>query len=101
MKKGSKFITIILIIMIIIVVGIVSYYTFNYFKNKKIDNYAEKLISDFNVNYPTITLAEYENRINQGIINENKEFEEPELYNQTTSFNRTTSTGTRRLQLKE
>ena len=70
MKKMSKLVTIILIIMIILVVGIVSYYAFNYFKNKNIDKKALEEVEEFDRNIPTITLAEYEDLVEKGLIDE-------------------------------
>lgn len=72
MKNTSKLITVILIIMIIAVVGIVSYYTFDYVKNKQIDKEALQEIDQFDQNLPTLTLAEYEDQINKGLINESE-----------------------------
>ncbi len=73
MKKTSKLITIILIIMIIAVVGLASYYGYSYLKNKKTDKEALKEVDDFNINIPTITLAEYEDKVKKGIIKEDDE----------------------------
>lgn len=83
MRKTSKLVTIILIITIIAVVGLVSYYAFNYFKNKKINKEASDSVDDFDVNYPTITLAEYEDKINKGIIKE----EDIDNNNSNSSYN--------------
>lgn len=86
MKKTSKLITIILIVIIIFVVGIVAYYGFNYFRNKKIDKDAAKEIEEFNRDLPTITLAEYEDLIEKGLIKEDSE-------DNTNNSNNNTSSG--------
>lgn len=70
MKKMSRLITIILIILIILVVGILAYYGFNYFKNKRIDKNALKEVEEFDKNFPTLTLAEYEGLVKKGKLNE-------------------------------
>ena len=69
----SKLLTGILIVMIIFVVGAVAYYTFNYFRNKKINENALKEIEEFDRNIPTLTLAEYEDLVKKELIKEDDE----------------------------
>lgn len=79
-NKTSNFITIILIVIIIAVVGIVSYYSYSYFRNLRINKDAKDEIDDFNKNYPTITLAEYEDKIKNGELDEESD-DDSDYYN--------------------
>ena len=72
-NKMSKIITFVLVVIIVFVVGTLAYYTFNYFKNKKINEKALNEIDEFDKNIPTLTLAEYEELVKKENIDENQE----------------------------
>lgn len=81
MRDRSKWITVILIVLIIAVVGIVTYYTFDYIKNTRINKEAHEEIDNFDLNTPTITLAEYEEGVRNGTIKEDENNPEAGLTN--------------------
>ncbi len=82
MNKTSNLLTFILIVIILTVVGIVTYYGYSYFRNLKINRDALEEIEQFDRNTPTLTLAEYEEKVRNGEINESEEEEKEKENNQ-------------------
>ena len=82
MNKTSNLLTFILIVIILTVVGIVTYYGYSYFRNLKINRDALEEIEQFDRNTPTLTLAEYEEKVRNGEINEEEEKEKEKENNQ-------------------